>query len=457
MILANAGPNEESTGHSIFVDEPEKEEGKVTLGFENYANNIVDLMLHSSPQFTIGIFGDWGTGKSTLLERIQSKLIDNKVGCVQFNAWRYESEDRQATIPLMTVIINALFDRAKDKKSLKDRATRFMKACSFGFNIGIANAKIDLSKIDEKKENLEKPLLQEGLDIIKDLMEYPVSTEQGLHLVVLIDDLDRCTPEKTVQVLESIKLFFDHKGIIFVLGLNKDIVEAAIDSKYSHFGKKYSGNDYLKKIIQVPFPIPPWKGGEVKTYVTSLLKEYSDSKYKKIFESNIKIIAQAVEPNPREVKRFLNNFILANQIYGIDNKLIQQNELLALQGLLLRWPWLYNAIMDDIKVRDSIKQLIKVDLTDEQKNKIEEGSVKKRVLEDKRLLKFLSEQGSIIFKISKPAWKDYRRAGALAAVSSEENINDLIKQKQKLETELSKLEWENKIRTQWKNVEKKYA
>lgn len=445
--------NEGDMGHSIFVDEPEKNEEKIALGFKNYATNIVDLILNSSAQFTIGIFGDWGTGKSTLLENIQSKLENKKISCERFNAWRYESEDRLATIPLMTVIINALIDKAGNNESLKDRATRFIKAWSVGFNIGIANAKMDFSKMDEKEKNLEKPSLQEGLDTIKDLMKSShASTEQGLHLVVLIDDLDRCTPEKTVEVLESIKLFFDHKGIVFVLGLNKDIVEAAIDSKYSHFGKKYSGNDYLKKIIQVPFPIPPWKGGEVKTYVTSLLKEHSDSKYKEIFESNIKIIAQVVEPNPREVKRFLNNFILANQIYGIDNKLIRQNELLALQGLLLRWPWFYNAIMDDIDIRDSIKELTKVDLTEEQKNKIKEGSVKKRVLEEKKLLEFLSKQGRIIFRISKPAWKDYRRAGALAAVDSEESIKDLIEQKQKLEEELSKLEWELKIRTQLKDL-----
>lgn len=58
--------------------------------FLNYINAVSVIVLNSKPRFTVGIFGDWGIGKTTLLKNIKNKLEEKNANCVIFNAWRYE-------------------------------------------------------------------------------------------------------------------------------------------------------------------------------------------------------------------------------------------------------------------------------------------------------------------------------------------------------------------------------
>ena len=79
------------------------------------------------------------------------------------------------------------------------------------------------------------------------------------RIVIFIDDLDRCDPEKALEVLESIKSFFDIEGIIYVIGMDSETINSLIKKKY---GEEYAikGLDYLQKIVQLPFQIPTWIG-----------------------------------------------------------------------------------------------------------------------------------------------------------------------------------------------------
>jgi predicted KAP-like P-loop ATPase len=75
------------------------------LNFKDYADTIVNMIKGSTPKFSVGIYGEWGTGKTTLMRIIEEKLkSDNKVLTVWFNAWRYEREDQFAIIALMKTI-----------------------------------------------------------------------------------------------------------------------------------------------------------------------------------------------------------------------------------------------------------------------------------------------------------------------------------------------------------------
>jgi predicted KAP-like P-loop ATPase len=70
--------------------------------------------------------------------------------------------------------------------------------------------------------------------------------------VVFVDDLDRCTPEKALEVLESIKAFFDIKGIVYVIGMDSASIDHIINQKYGK-NSKIKGIDYLDKIVRLPF------------------------------------------------------------------------------------------------------------------------------------------------------------------------------------------------------------
>jgi len=318
----------------LFIDEPETE--NIVLDFPNYITTLSDLIKNSIPMYTIGIFGDWGTGKTTLMKNVQNSLERENCTCIEFNAWRFAQEDRHATIPLMLTVITTLLQKPEIKKQLqstvsklRDSAARVLSGLrtSVSFKIPFlldVKAEADFKEMlknkaqnnyDEFLEN-SKPVLQEGIELIKSLLENSKGIDENsdLKLVVFIDDLDRCTPEKATEVLESIKVFFEMKGIVFVLGLSKEIIESAIDYKYKHLKPSFNGKDYLKKIIQVPFAIPSWTETEILKFTEALLEKNKDLPYAEFFKKESKLISEAVESNPREVKRLLNNFILARQI-----------------------------------------------------------------------------------------------------------------------------------------------
>ena len=102
------------------------------LDFNLYTNAIVKIIKDSYPKFTIGLFGDWGTGKTTLMNSIYYLLQDDKKNSVlvRFETWRYEREEQFALIPLLKTIAFALPDEERFqslKQKLKRGAIKFLK------------------------------------------------------------------------------------------------------------------------------------------------------------------------------------------------------------------------------------------------------------------------------------------------------------------------------------------
>ena len=441
----NKNNKEDEKCPPLFIDQPQI--GGMILDYPNYVRSISNFILSSHPQFTIGIFGDWGTGKTTMLLNIQNELERQECICVSFNPWRYENETAQITIPLILSVLTNLYEYFEKNKqdllkkqtkenrneTLKNKIKRVFNGLSLNASFGIPGLAgldigYDFSQTNTENNNtaqeipkttLEKTKIQEGIDLIQELIIKTEGVKQNpkLKLIIFIDDLDRCSPENAVTIFESIKVFFDIEGIVFVLGLSNEIVELAINKKYEHFGGKFSGEDYLKKIIQLPIKIPQWQPKDIETYLEkSLLKNYSDSKLEHILKSNSKLISEAVEPNPREIKRFLNTFILTNQILmNSEMHSLETNErakkLLAVQAIRLRWGWLYETVFDKT-FRTNLEKSLQGGKNSKPK-KLREGSILELVHQDENLKNFLKNSGKIIFSISDKEWDGYRRAGTI--------------------------------------------
>lgn len=127
--------------------------------------------------------------------------------------------------------------------------------------------------------------------------------------MVFIDDLDRCLPEKAVELLESIKLFLDMEGYLFVIGVDKEVVKRGISYRYRFFDHKtdegitcpaISPEDYLDKMIQLPLELPPIESGKKRRYIESLMDQAEE------FKEHADIIEIGVGENPRSLKRFIN-------------------------------------------------------------------------------------------------------------------------------------------------------
>lgn len=147
------------------------------------------------------------------------------------------------------------------------------------------------------------------------------------RLVVFVDDLDRCLPEKAIQILEAIKLFLEVEGTVFVLGMDKEIVERGIEARYHDWFKpvQASGEDaegeqrpelpirgdaYLQKMVQIPFYLPPLGLGDIERYMGNLEEDLTEDD--RLSEVTRSVLARGLYPNPRQVKRALNTFRLLN-------------------------------------------------------------------------------------------------------------------------------------------------
>lgn len=165
-----------------------------------------------------------------------------------------------------------------------------------------------------------------------------------IRFVVLIDDLDRCAPDRVVEVLESIKIFLGIGGFIYVLGLNPQVVEKCIEKRYKDL--EISGSDYLSKIVQIAFRIPEWREEDINEYLGYVVKQLDDE-YKKIFYNYEELVIKGVEKNPRTVKKFINNYIATKEVFPY----LDEGILMILQVFQFNWPELYNRIFsyDDFR------------------------------------------------------------------------------------------------------------
>ena len=126
-------------------------------------------------------------------------------------------------------------------------------------------------------------------------------------------------PTKTLEVLESIKVFLGMEGFVSIVGLSHDIVTKLIDIEYEKSGIK--GEQYIKKMIQIPITLPKWDNQDIVKLVKDFVKKgITHDRYKSVIDENIDLISTAIENNPREIKRFLNNFIVAYEIFSPSKK-----------------------------------------------------------------------------------------------------------------------------------------
>jgi len=413
------------------------------LDFNLYRNAIVNIIRNSYPKFTIGIFGDWGTGKTTLMNSIERALQkDNNLIVVRFESWRYEREDQFALVPLLKTIAFALpddpvFQSLKHKlktggitflkktpeivssivsKQLGEEAGAVMQTAIDSFR-GQINSKVDLlAEVDRDT------LYFDGFeDVRNEISRIRRSQLRGpaFRIVVFVDDLDRCSPKKTLEVLESIKVFLGMDGIIYILGISHDVVSKLIDIEYEKSGVK--GEQYIKKLIQIPITLPKWDNQDIINLVKDFVKKGTiHDIYKKDIDENIELISTAIENNPREIKRFLNNFIVAHEIFSPSNKVVPK-ELLVIQAVQLRWAKFYDLLIkSDENFRMELKKY--VGMKDEARSaNLESKEIKenekydlvvRRLLrnfkEDSELWNFLTKNFDTLNGIKD--WKIYRRA-----------------------------------------------
>ena len=284
------------------------------LNNEAIATTIIGL-LRAKPDHpvTIGVHGDWGAGKSSVLEMIEAGFANqDDVLCLKFNGWRFQGFE-DAKIALIEGIVTGLVEKRPALKkaavAVEDvfRRIDWLKIAKragglaltaftgiptpeqVGAIVGSLEALVaDPAKL-VTKENLStaideaKAVLKPGesKNVPEEVEAFRKAFDQLLkdagikQLVVLIDDLDRCLPDTAIETLEAIRLFVFTARTAFVVAADEAMIEYAVRKHFPDLpdstGPRDYARNYLEKLIQVPFRIPALGETETRIYVTLLL------------------------------------------------------------------------------------------------------------------------------------------------------------------------------------------
>jgi hypothetical protein len=282
------------------------------LGFD-YLVDSLEVVL-TEPRLlpvTVGVLGDWGSGKSSLLGMVGDKLAESKdYVVVQFSPWRYEAYEgvKAALMDAVLVQLAARIPEAKDPgktasllRSLRRIVTRMMigpaaagrvlapaagaaLAAQHGLSpdLGKAAGEALVAGVDAVQEHGDESEQSETSIVYESVAEFRMefealvnSLEDVKATIVLIDDLDRCLDDTVIDVFEAIRLFLQVSSTAFVIAANRAIVQAAVERRYPTRvdGDPALGKDYLEKIIQVEITIPPLAEPEAETYLNLLFAD----------------------------------------------------------------------------------------------------------------------------------------------------------------------------------------
>lgn len=338
------------------------------LNFKYLAEQVVEISTDDklSPA-TIGIYGDWGSGKSSLMKMVKKALeTDENTLTVEFNGWLFEGYEDAKTALCGTILDEMQkhekrFVKAKNKiKTLLEKVDGgklLSKGAKYGLDFlltggigtvteltltGLISAVkqkagdvsedeikkvVDAIKVDDSKRAEIKNFRNVFKDVFEDC--------KGERLVVFIDELDRCTPDTILDIFEAIRLFLYVPGTTFIVGADERLVSYAVKTKY----KDIPGHDidiskeYLEKLVQYPVKIPQLNEPEVKQYITCLLLQNEELDIKKVAEAlpqmhineefTTDTVKAATGNEPTESIK--EAFDLSNQIYSALATLMKGN------------------------------------------------------------------------------------------------------------------------------------
>lgn len=312
------------------------------LDFEHLCSSIELIVSDDQLQpSTIGLYGDWGSGKSSLMKMAQKNLEQKGYKCLMFNGWLFEGyDDAKASL------IGTILDEIRKQTRLTKKASQILEgllenvsklklfrgAWQLGTNIAtlgvipaIVGASINsIGALNSQKEELNNSIndklnYNEFRDNIREFQKNfaeLLNKTKIKRLVVFIDELDRCSPLTILDTLEAIRLFLFNGNVSFIIGADERQIQYAIKSKYKDMTESSFdvGKEYLEKIIQYPIYIPKLGIQETEFYISCLLLQNSFSKsesFEKIYNylkeiKNQDLVNFKINKNMFENKKFDN-------------------------------------------------------------------------------------------------------------------------------------------------------
>lgn len=349
------------------------------------AKTIVSIIKDSKESVSIGVHGDWGAGKSSILVMVEDEVTEAakkkeeksfKATCVRFNGWQHQGFE-DSKIALMSAIVSQLVELAEKHpvkegtRKVKDIAKNLWKninwlsvakqAGAVGFSLATGTAPItiltkafDLLKghadsqehveaaIGTIGEYIKNAAVSEDTSTLKEFNEFRKNFKDLLKeaeiekLVVIIDDLDRCLPTVAIETLEAVRMFMFMEETAFVIGADEIMIRYAVKKHFPDMEREKGVNigvdfasKYLEKLIQVPFRIPALGPVESQLYTTLLLigskMGLAENNYSELVNLSLEKLKKPWDISPFSISD-------VQKALGADNyRLVTDETLIALQ------------------------------------------------------------------------------------------------------------------------------
>lgn len=328
----------------ISPDLPITKSSEDKLNRGSFAENLAHVLLHSSfpASFTVGLYGSWGSGKTSLLnmviEQVENESSD--VIVLRFNPWLC-SDPKQ----LITQFFKQMASAIKMKKPAADKMCELVDQYADIFDaatiIPYAGAAIAAvgkaftarvrNRINQKNNDLQ----EKKDEIIEKLVE------ENLKIIVSIDDIDRLSEEEIIAVFQLVKAMADFPNAIYLLAFDYDVVVRALG-----IVQHGDGREYLEKVIQVPFEIPAPNIASIHDALFAKLNgilgnipedRWDKATWAELFQYGVKNYIKSI----RDVIRYSNVFFLKYQLLQDETDPI---DLLGLTCLQVFEPAVYSTL-----------------------------------------------------------------------------------------------------------------
>lgn len=334
-------------------------EDKDFLATKDYSRALVEFIEECDTPMTIGVQGDWGIGKTSMMSMIKAQIISStnasnkkNFGVVWFNTWQFSLFGRDeylgvAALSELLKILREQFEISESNdywKSVKKLAS----SLSFSFmGVGIDGKKLS-EQDDEGYEDISKVIKQFKEEFDK-LIQYIIEQRSLDRIIFFIDDLDRVKPVKALELLESLKNFMDVENCVFILAVDYEVVQMGMRQKFGVDLQKQSGKSFFDKIIQLPFVMPS-SSYDLVNYLKKLIEpivafnKLTDDDYSNLAE----ITTLTVGSNPRSIKRVINYISLITKMHKNSNNnqgSFPRHEATILYSVVclqVAWPEIFN-------------------------------------------------------------------------------------------------------------------
>ena len=356
MPAPPTAPPRVATSTPLLDDQPSD---KDLLHFDQFVDALDAVICNPEAKtpFIVGVFGRWGTGKTTLMRMLEARLQKHERTTVWFGAWLYNQE-KDIWAALLQAMASTLARRLSPWQKLRFAlglynegidGTRLLLALPAAIGMALwvglpilAGYLLSLLFPSETAKALTqvggvlgatalfatsvlRPAARAIRERVKGDLNLYRSMDYSEHIgmldrfreqferivralpvkarpvVVFIDDLDRCGSDKALELLDTIKVFLDVPGCAFVLGADVSVIQQALKQKYPD--DAIAQDEYLSKIVQLAFHLPALTEPDLEDYLEGLQVSFPDTRCNEV-------MLACRSRNPRELKRIINTYAL---------------------------------------------------------------------------------------------------------------------------------------------------